>query len=421
MACAGDFGERVNVWLLGDGSGVWLGPGAVASPGPCGEGSTITFTQAEVLLGENRFVRVRGSITVEGLRITGGTYRPPDEWLKLAPGLESAILQGATFTVPSGIGVTAPFTATGGWRALGGEFRVPTGLELLDLPHGWKFQPALLRFETSGLISVELSAQSAAGPQGGQATIAGAFAPLGQLDIDATVSSLGVLRQSDGSQVTLDGGGSLSFTWKDDPNAASEDSGLSLVMDPEIFVEAQGSIRLMENFEIRALKLRWNPERISAAGTVRIGSEQQGNFMDLTLDGEYAGTDDWRFALTAKGAWKPGAGMTVTNLEGEVDLVGFEGLGAGRRLRQRAHRHLVDLAGAPALLEGLVGLLAHAVGQPFAADEAGQDGVHAHLRRQRCRNPRSPSAPFLMRCWHQTSRSQYGSRTLHGAQTPMQR
>ena len=309
-------------FVLGDGSGVWLGPGAVASPGPCGEGSTITFTQAEVLLGENRFVRVRGSITVEGLRITGGTYRPPDEWLKLAPGLESAILQGATFTVPSGIGVTAPFTATGGWRALGGEFRVPTGLELRDLPHGWKFQPALLRFETSGLISVELSAQSAAGPQGGQATIAGAFAPLGQLDIDATVSSLGVLRQSDGSQVTLDGGGSLSFTWRDDPNAASEDSGLSLVMDPEIFVEAQGSIRLMENFEIRALKLRWNPERISAAGTVRVGSEQQGNFMDLTLDGEYAGTDDWRFALTAKGAWKPGAGMTVTNLEGEVERQG---------------------------------------------------------------------------------------------------
>ena len=309
-------------FVLGDGSGVWLGPGAVASPGPCGDASTITFDQAEVLLGENRFVRVRGSITIEGLRITGGTYRPPDAWLKLAPGLEQAILQGATFTVPGGIGVTAPFTATGGWRALGGEIRVPTGLELLDLPHGWKFQPALMRFETNGLISVELSAQSADGPQGGQAKIAGAFAPLGQLDIDVTVSSLAVLRQSDGSQVTLDGGGSLSFTWRDDPEAASEDSGLSLVMDPEIFVEAQGSIRLMENFEIRALKLRWNPERISAAGTVRVGSEQQGNFMDLTLDGEYAGTDDWRFALKAKGAWKPGAGMTVTNLEGEVDRQG---------------------------------------------------------------------------------------------------
>ena len=40
------------------------------------------------------------------------------------------------------------------------------------------------------------------------------------------------------------------------------------------------------------------------------------------------------------------------DFESEVDLVGFEGLGAGRGFRQGAHGQLVDLAGAPAFLEG---------------------------------------------------------------------
>jgi hypothetical protein len=308
--------------VLGDGASIWLGPEATATAAPCGEASTITFARGEIIFGETRFTNVRGEITRTGLRITGGTYRPPDEWLDLLPGLKETILQGTTFTVPQGLGMTAPFTKSGSWSALGGEFRLTTGLEMLELPKGWRFQPARLRLDTTGLILAELSAQAPGGAAEGEGSLSIAYGPLGQLELAASVANLGVLRQSDGSQVSLSGQGTLSITWKDNPDSETEDSGLSLVIDPEISIEAKGPIRLMENFEIQELALKWNPAKIEAAGKVRIGSQERDSYLDLSLRGAYAGADDWSFGLDADGAWKPGAGMTVSRLKGEVERSG---------------------------------------------------------------------------------------------------
>lgn len=305
--------------VLADGTGVWLGPGATTVGTFCSESSAVTLVDGEIQIGEHRFVRVRASITQEGLRLEGGAYRPPDEWLEKVPDMEEAILSGTAFTIPQAIPVTAQLTRKGEWRPLGGEIRIPTGLELLDLPKGWKFEPAVLRLEMDGTIGITLRMNAPGGADNGSASIEGVLSPLGQLYVEATVSRLGVLRQADGTQVTLDGSGSLAFTWRDDPDAPTEDAGLSLNVDPAISVKASGSVRLFDDFELRSLELSWEPGTIAAAGVARVGSEERENFLDLEIGGSFTSSDEWRFVLDAEGSWKPGAGMTVEELRGEVE------------------------------------------------------------------------------------------------------
>ena len=299
--------------VLGSTSTFWFGPGATVSASACGSDTRIEITNGELQMGEIGFARITGWMDITGLHITGGAFRPPREWTKIAPGLKQSIENATSFTIPKGIDVGARLTPRGQWRDVGGEIEIPTGIELLPLPGGWKFLPARLRLEASGLVEVTIEAKAPTG--NGSAILRGSISPLGELEIYAAVSGIGVFTQADGTQVELSGSGTLTFSWVDNPEAATEDEALQLAVDPQITVGAS-NILVAENLRIETISLSWMPGEISALGRIRVGNPQNGMVLDLS--GIYGGAQDWSFNLAAKGTWTVADSLQITDLGGYI-------------------------------------------------------------------------------------------------------
>ena len=306
-------GQTLPDVVFGGTSTFWFGPNATVSATACGSDTRIEIVDGELAMGEIGFARIKGWIDITGLHITGGAFRPPREWTKIAPGLKQSIENATAFTIPKGIEVGARLTPRGQWRDVGGEIEIPTGIELLPLPGGWKFLPARLRLEASGLVALTIEAKAPTG--NGSAILRGSISPLGELEIYAAVSGIGVFTQSDGTQVELSGAGTLTFSWVDNPEAATDDEALQLAVDPQITVGAS-NILIAENLRIETISLSWTPGEISALGRIRVGNANNG--MVLELSGIYGGAQNWNFNLAAKGTWNVTDSLNISDLGGTI-------------------------------------------------------------------------------------------------------
>lgn len=306
-------GQTLPDVVLGSTSTFWFGPNATVSASACGSDTRIEIVDGELEMGDIGFARIKGWMDVTGLHITGGAFRPPREWTKVAPGLKQSIENATSFTIPKGIDVGARLTQKGQWRDVGGEIEIPTGIELLPLPGGWKFLPARLRLEASGLVAVTIEAKAPTG--NGSAILRGSISPLGELEIYAAVSGIGVFTQADGTQVELSGSGTLTFSWVDNPDSETEEDDLKLAIDPQITVSAS-NILVAENLRIETISLSWTPGEISALGRIRVGNAKNGMVLDLS--GIYGGAQSWSFNLAAKGAWKVADSLEITDLGGTI-------------------------------------------------------------------------------------------------------
>ena len=321
--------------ILGGGTQVWLGPDAKVSTDRCDAKAKITFAKAQLAVGDNTFINVEGEITAEGLVVGAGSYRIPAEWATRIPSVRDALSNGLRFTVPSGARVRANIDQRSGeWGALGGEVKIPTGLELLKLPGGWKVEPATLGLETTGLVSLSIRAVAPGGEQatGGSVLIEGRMDPLGQAELEVTASNVATIRQANGDQVAFSGGGKLSFTWaadfcEYDPQTGElknpdcdddgENSKPSFKVVPEVWVQAEGQIRLADNFSITKARMLWSPERFEAEMAARAGSEK--SFVDFSVGGTYSSADSWNFGMKAESDnWEIVNGLVVERLEGQI-------------------------------------------------------------------------------------------------------
>ena len=138
---------------LPSGEKIWLG--SVQGASPCDVNTKATFTGGVVMFGTWGLQRVTGTVSASGgLVISGGAMRIPDGWLAGAPPELVAQAQGAsaavTFNVPQGTELGARLDVTGKWSNFGGEFVLPTGIDVLPLPAGWKPSPA---FEMKSLTA----------------------------------------------------------------------------------------------------------------------------------------------------------------------------------------------------------------------------------------------------------------------------
>jgi hypothetical protein len=320
--------------VMGGDTQVWLGPDARLSSDRCDANTKITFTQAQIKVGENSFIDVDGQITTEGMQITAGSYRLPTEWATQIPGVRDALSKGLRFEVPKGTRVRALIEPQSGeWGALGGEIELPVGLELLPLPGGWKFKPMTLALETTGLVSLSIKAvapSSGTEATGGSVLLEGRMDPLGQAEIEVTAANVATIRQANGDQVAFSGGGKLTFTQVSDqcqydpatgelkdPNCDTNSDKTSLSVSPEVWVSAQGKVQLANNFALTKAQMLWSPERFEADMEAQAGSER--SFVDFGVSGTYSSADDWRFAIRARSDnWEVVDGLIVERLEGQV-------------------------------------------------------------------------------------------------------
>lgn len=322
--------------VLGGGAQVWLGPDARVSRSTCNQDTKITFTTAQLSVGDNSFIDVEGEITTEGLVVKAGSYRIPAQWGVQIPNVREALSKGLRFTVPGAARVSANIDPEDGqWSALGGEIRLPSGLELLSLPGGWKFQPATLRLESTGLISLSVKAvapTTGEGANGGSVLIEGRMDPLGQVELEVTAANVATIRAADGDQVAFSGGGTLRFNWatefcEADPATGDqvdkecdddgETSSPSFTVTPEVWVSAEGQIRLADNFSLTKARMQWRPTEFQADMAARAGSEK--SFVDFSVGGTYSSTDDWNFRMTSQSDnWEVVNGLVVQRLEGSV-------------------------------------------------------------------------------------------------------
>ena len=326
-------GDKTPDIVLGGGAMLWLGEGVKLSAGSCDAGTKISFSGAQMSVGDNTFINVKGEITSAGLVISSGAYRIPAEWATRIPSVRDELSKGIRFTVPSASRVRSNLDPKSGeWGTLGGEIDLPTGIELLKLPGGWKFKPARLGLETTGLVSLSIEAVAPAGEQatGGSVLIEGRMDPLGQAELEVTASNVATIRQANGDQVAFSGGGLLTFTQAfdqceydpatgllKDPACDTNSEGNSLTVTPQVWVEAAGQVRLADNFALTKARMLWSPERFEAEMAARAGSEK--SFVDFAVNGSYASTEDWNFGISAKSDnWEVVNGLVVERLEGTV-------------------------------------------------------------------------------------------------------
>lgn len=326
--------DQIPDLVLGDSTMVWLGPDARLSSDRCDGSSKITFTQAQMRVGESTFIDVDGSISAQGMVIAAGSYRIPAEWATRIPTVRDALSKGLRFTVPGGSRVRANIDPESGeWGAMGGEIELPAGLELLRLPGGWQFKPARLGIETTGLVSLSIEAvapSSGDGATGGSVLLEGRMDPMGQAEIEVTASNVATIRQANGDQVAFSGGGQLTFTQAfsqcqydpvtgdlKDPNCDPNDPGSSLTVTPEVWVAAEGKIQLADNFALTRARMLWSPDYFEADMAARAGSEK--SFVDFAVGGRYASSEDWNFSIRANSDnWEIVDGLVVERLEGTV-------------------------------------------------------------------------------------------------------
>ena len=302
---------------LPSGEKIWLG--SVQGASPCDVNTKATFTGGVVMFGTWGLQRVTGTVSASGgLVISGGAMRIPDGWLAGAPPELVAQAQGAsaavTFNVPQGTELGARLDVTGKWSNFGGEFVLPTGIDVLPLPAGWKFEAARLRVEPAGRVGLIMEARAPPG-QSGSVQVSGSIGTDSSASLDVTAAGVAVFTSASGDQTALNMQGALRIAPAIDNATGKAEVPARSVWDVRIQGELT-NLRPFDNVLFRRVTVLWTLAGFEMSTDMRIGSDTR--YVDMKTSGKYVSADDWSLNIDWSGNWSLGEGATVASLRGSL-------------------------------------------------------------------------------------------------------
>ncbi|MFZ4755917.1 MAG: hypothetical protein ACOYL4_07895 [Miltoncostaeaceae bacterium] len=302
---------------LPSGEKIWLG--SVQGAQPCDVNTKATFTGGIVMFGTWGLQQVTGTVSASGgLVISGGAMRIPDSWLAGAPPQLVAQAQGASaampFTVPSSAQLGSRLDVTGKWSAFGGEFVIPTGIDVLPLPAGWKFEPARLRLEPAGRVGLIMEARAPPG-QSGSVLISGSIGTDSSASLDVTAAGVALFKSANGDQAALNMQGALRITPAMDSTTGKAAVPARSVWDVRIQGELT-NVRPFDNVLFRKVSVQWTLAGFEMSTDMRIGSDQR--YVDMKTSGKYVSAEDWSLNIDWAGNWNLGQGATIATLKGSL-------------------------------------------------------------------------------------------------------